>query len=72
MTGREVSAHHQAISPWALDRPATIRMCLDVPSASDFQLAIDAMGTTAGGSKVQFSTVSIPDDAGPDGGGPNP
>ena len=68
----EISGQHQAISPWALDRPATIQMCLDVPGASDFQLAIDAMGTTASGSKVQFSTVSIPDDAGPDGGGPNP
>ena len=68
----EVSGHHQAISPWALDRPATIRMCLDVPGASDFQLAIDAMGTTAGGSRVQFYTVSIPDDAGPDGGARNP
>ncbi|MXZ34655.1 MAG: leucine-rich repeat protein [Acidobacteria bacterium] len=68
----EISGQHQAISPWSLNRPATIQMCLDVPGASDFQLAIDAMGTTAGGSKVQFSTVSIPDDAGPDGGGPNP
>lgn len=68
----EISGQHQAISPWSLNRPATIQMCLDVPGASDFQLAIDAMGTTTGGSKVQFSTVSIPDDAGPDGGRPNP
>ena len=68
----EISGHHHAISPWALDRPATIQMCLDVPGASDFQLAIDAMGTTAGGARVQFSTVSIPDDTGPDSGGPNP
>ena len=68
----EISGQHQATSPWALDRPATIQMCLDVPGASDFRLAIDVMGTTASGAKVQFSTVSIPDDTGPDGGGPNP
>lgn len=67
--GLEISGQHQATSPWALDRPATIQMCLDVPGASDFQLAIDAMGTTAGGAKVQFSTVSIPDNTGPDDGG---
>ena len=67
----ETSGQHQAMSPWVLDRPATIQMCLDVPGASDFQLAIDAMGTTASGAKVQFSTVSIPDDTGPDG-GPGP
>ncbi|MCY3758937.1 MAG: leucine-rich repeat protein [Acidobacteria bacterium] len=67
----EISGQHQAISPWSLNRPATIQMCLDVPGASDFQLAIDAMGTTAGGARVQFSTVSTPDDVGPDG-GPNP
>ena len=67
----EISGQHQATSPWALDRPATIQMCLDVPGASNFQLAIDAMGTTASGAKVQFSTVSIPDDTGPDG-GPGP
>ena len=66
-----VSGQHQATSPWALDRPATIQMCLDVPGASDFQLAIDAMGTTAGGAKVQFSTVSTPGDTGPDDGGPS-
>ena len=67
----EISGQHQATSPWALDRPATIQMCLDVPGASDFQLAIDAMGTTVSGAKVQFSTVTIPDDTGPDG-GPGP
>ena len=68
----DVSGQHRATSPWALDRPATIQMCLDVPGASDFRLAVDAMGATAGGARVQFSTVSIPDDAGPDGGGPGP
>ena len=68
----ETSGQHQARSPWALDRPATIQMCLDVPGAGDFQLAIDAMGTTVSGANVQFSTVTIPDDTGPDGGGPNP
>jgi len=67
----EVSGQHQATSPWALDRPATIQMCLDVPGASDFQLAIDAMGTTAGGAKVQFFPVSTPGDTGPDDGGPS-
>ena len=68
----EISGQHQATSPWTLDRPAIIQMCLDVPGASNFQLAIAAMGTAAGGAKVQFSTVSIPDDTGPDGGGPSP
>ena len=68
----EISGQHQATSPWTLDRPAIIQMCLDVPGASNFQLAIAAMGTAASGAKVQFSTVSIPDDTGPDGGGPNP
>ena len=68
----EITGQHQATSPWTLDRPATIQMCLDVPGAGDFQLAIDAMGTTVSGAKVQFSTVTIPDDTGPDGGGPNP
>ena len=68
----EISGQHQATLPWTLGRPAIIQMCLDVPGASDFQLAIAAMGTTAGGAKVQFSTVSIPDDTGPDGGGPGP
>ena len=68
----EISGQHQATSPWALDRPAIIQMCLDVPGASNFQLAIAAMDTAASGAKVQFSTVSIPDDTGPDGGGPNP
>ena len=67
----EISGQHQATSPWALDRPATIQTCLDVPGASNFQLAIDAMGTTAGAAKVQFFTVSIPEGTGPDG-GPSP
>ena len=67
----EISGQHQATSPWVLDRPATIQLCLDVPGASDFQLAIDVIGTTVGGAKVQFSTATIPDNAGPDG-GPNP
>ena len=70
--GLEVSGLHRATSPWALDRPATIQMCLDVPGASDFRLAVDAMGATDGGARVQFSTVSIPDDSGPNGGGPGP
>ena len=68
----EISGQHQATSPWTLDRPAIIQMCLDVPGASNFQLAIAAMGTAASGAKVQFSTVSIPDDTGPDGAGPSP
>ena len=68
----EISGQHQATSPWTPGRPAIIQMCLDVPGASDFQLAIAAMGTAASGAKVQFSTVSIPDDTGPDGGGPGP
>ena len=67
----EVSGQHQATSPWALDHPATIQMCLDVPGASDFQLAIDAMGTMAGGAKVQFFPVSTPGDTRPDDGGPS-
>ena len=68
----EISGQHQSTSPWSFDRPATIQMCLDVPGAGNFQLAIDAMVTTASGARVQFSTVSIPDDTGPDGGSPNP
>ncbi|MDE2666159.1 MAG: leucine-rich repeat protein [Acidobacteriota bacterium] len=67
----EIYGQHHATYPWSLDRPATIQMCLDVPGASDFQLAIDALGTTAGGAKVQFSTVIIPGDTGPDDRGPS-
>lgn len=61
----EISGQHQATSPWALDHAATIQLCLDVPGASDFQLAIDAMGTTVSGARVQFSTAIIPDNGGP-------
>ena len=54
----EVTGGHQAYSPGEFDRPTIIEMCLDVPGASPFQLAVSVLGTKTTGARVQFSADS--------------
>ena len=56
----EVSGRHQALSFGEFDRPTVIEMCLDVPGASPLQLAVSVLGTRTTGTRVQFSTGSLP------------
>ena len=56
----DVSGRHQSYSPGEFDRPTIIEMCLDVPAASPFQLAVSVLGTRTAGTNVQFSTGSVP------------
>ena len=55
----EVSGRHQTLSFGEFDRPTIIEMCLDVPGASPFQLAVSVLGTRTAGTRVQFSTGSL-------------
>ena len=55
----EVSGEHQAHFPGEFDRPTIIEMCLDVPGASPFQLAVSLIGTKSKGTKVQFATGEL-------------
>ncbi len=56
----EISGAHQVWSPWNFDRPVTIQMCLDVPGASSFQLAVTAIGSEVTGNTVQYFSNSLP------------
>ncbi len=56
LSGLEISGAHQALTPWEFDQPTTLQMCLDVPGSGDFQLAVTAIGISAAGAKVQYST----------------
>ena len=54
----EVSGGHQAFSPGELDQTTIIEVCLDVPGASPFQLAVSVLRTRTAGARVQFSAES--------------
>ena len=56
----EVSGRYQTLSIGEFDRPTVIEMCLDVPGASPFRLAVSVLGTRTTGTKVQFATGSLP------------
>ena len=56
----EVTGRHQAFSPGEFDRPTIIQMCLDVPGASPFQLAVSVLQMRTTGTKVQFATGRFP------------
>ena len=56
----EVTGRHQAFSPGEFDRPTIIQMCLDVPGASAFRLAVSVLGIRTTGTKVQFATGRFP------------
>ena len=56
LPGLEVSGAYQAVLPWQFDQPTSIRMCLDVPGRSGFQLAVTVTGAKVTGSKVQYVT----------------
>lgn len=67
----EVSGRHQTRSFGEFDRPTIIEMCLDVPGAGPFQLAVSILGTRTTGTQSQFVTGSFPghsesEDAGSD------
>ncbi len=55
----EVSGRHQTLSFGEFDRPTIIEMCLDVPGAGAFQLAVSVLETRTTGTRVQFSTGSL-------------
>ena len=57
--GLEVSGAYQAVSPWQFDQATSIRMCLDVPGRSGFQLAVTAIGATVKDAGVQYVTESF-------------
>ncbi|MXZ35840.1 MAG: leucine-rich repeat protein [Acidobacteria bacterium] len=59
----EVSGRHQALSFGEFDQPTIIETCLDIPGASAFQLTVSVLGTRTTGTKVQFSTGSVPGDS---------
>ena len=62
----EVSGRHQALSFGEFDRPTIIEMCLDVPGTSPLQLAVSVLGTRTTGTRVQFSTGSLPGNSEPE------
>ncbi|MDE2756379.1 MAG: leucine-rich repeat domain-containing protein [Acidobacteriota bacterium] len=70
--GLEVSGGSQAVSPWQFDQATSIRMCLDVPGKSGFQLAVTAIGATVKDAGVQFVTESLHGGGGSGGNGSDP
>ena len=53
LPGLEVSGGYQAVLPWQFDQATSIRMCLDVPGRSGFQLAVTAIGARVNGTGAQ-------------------
>ena len=51
--GLEVSGGYQAVSPWQFDQATSIRMCLDVPGRSGFQLAVTAIAASVNDAGMQ-------------------
>ena len=68
----EISGRHQALSFGEFDRPTIIEMCLDVPGTSPLQLAVSVLGTRTTGTRVQFSTGSLPGNSEPEDTGTGP
>ncbi len=60
LPGLEISGEHQSLAPWSFDRPTIVEMCLDVPGASRFQLAVTATGSKVAGDGMQLVTEYFP------------
>lgn len=56
----EISGKHRILSPFVFEQPRRIQMCLEVPGAGNFKLALTPIGTKSAGMTVQYATEGFP------------